>query len=297
MIDFFLSKIVILLLFIKYFFIELFNKNIIIIGYFPIHKGKVGMFNYGDDLNFHLIELISGRKVIPYSYSLLSRLIKRDVYSCVGSILGWNVKKARKIIVWGSGAMFSDIKINRSIELEVLSVRGPLSRSILMENNINCPAIYGDPAVLLSMFYQPAVVKKKYKVGIIPHYVDKNNILLDYYYVDESVTVIDVQHSGDWLSFIDIIVSCDVIISSSLHGLIIADSYNIPNLWVEFSNNVAGFGFKFQDYFLSSGRFDVKPLLFDRYYSVNELTQMVTSWTPPIIDKELLLRKCPFYFK
>lgn len=55
------------------------------------------------------------------------------------------------------------------------------------------------------------------------------------YRQDENVLIIDVENVKPWHKFIDDIASCDFIISSSLHGIIISDAYKVPNIWVEFS--------------------------------------------------------------
>lgn len=90
-------------------------------------------------------------------------------------------------------------------------------------------------------------------MGIIPHYVDKQNLLLDKFKDNKDILIIDVKNPNHF-EFIDLLYSCEKIASSSLHGLIVADAYNIPSLWIELSDKVKGNGFKFLDYFESVGR-------------------------------------------
>ena len=139
----------------------------------------------------------------------------------------------KKSIIWGSGLLYPEQRI-KAPPLKVYAVRGPLTREYLVSYGVNCPEIYGDPALLFPLFYKP-IVEKRYKYGIIPHFRDKQSVLLQQYRQDENVLIIDVENVKPWHKFIDDIASCDFIISSSLHGIIISDAYKVPNIWVEFS--------------------------------------------------------------
>jgi pyruvyltransferase len=70
--------------------------------------------------------------------------------------------------------------------------------------------------------------------------------------------MIDIQ-TTDWKSFVDQIKQCRKIISSSLHGLIIAEAYGIPTEWRDWGGGVIGDGWKFFDYYSATDR-DVKGL-------------------------------------
>src|SRR5690606_16600077 len=90
---------------------------------------------------------------------------------------------------------------------------------------------------------------------LIPHYADLQ--LLREMRLPENVRIIDIRQDVE--AFIDDLCSCEVVLSSSLHGLIAADAYAIPNLWVEFSDRVIGNGFKFNDYYSSLDEPDTSP--------------------------------------
>lgn len=94
--------------------------------------------------------------------------------------------------------------------------------------------VYGDPALLLPLMYKPKVKKTK-EVGYIPHLWDQKN------YTD----YIDVNLP--WKKFVREILACDRVVSSSLHGVIIADAYGIPVLWKEY-RKIPGAKIKYEDY-------------------------------------------------
>lgn len=61
--------------------------------------------------------------------------------------------------------------------------------------------------------------------------------------------MIKMEGYKNWLEVLDQICSCEYIASSSLHGLIMSEAYDIPNLWIELSGKLMGGHFKFHDFF------------------------------------------------
>lgn len=202
--------------------------------------------NWGDALSPILVQLLSGMQASYSTGSHSERLL------AVGSILDSANEYAE---VWGSGFVREGSTI-LGIPRRIHSVRGPKSRDRLISLGIPCPAVYGDPALLVPYFFPPA--KKTRHIGIIPHYVDKHSKWIEQVRTEEFVKIIDVE--ADTKSFIHEVTSCSVILSSSLHGLICADAYQIPNVWITISEQIMGGFFKFQDYRLALDSMVLEPL-------------------------------------
>jgi len=274
--------------YIKYLFLEIFTNCYVVHGYFPLNnKGKVGLYNLGDDLNLYLIALIANARIIPYQYSILSHVLHKRRYSCIGSIIASSDKYT---IIWGSGAIENRLNVNFDF-LKICSVRGPLTRQLLLNSGYECPQSYGDPALLVSKYYKP-FVEKKYKIGIIPHYIDLSTEYLSLYSDIPSVKIINLHNYKDWRIVINEILSCEFIISSSLHGIIISDSYNIPNVWCKFSMNIYGDDFKYKDYFYSVSRNPI-VFIFDKYYDLDYLLSLKTNYSIPNIQFDEIIKSCP----
>ena len=152
-------------------------------------------------------------------------------------------------ILWGTGTMI-DKDFIAPKGLKVLAVRGPKTRKKI--KGVNVPEIYGDPAILIPDIYKPNKIER-HKIGFVPHYVDQNHPEL----IKDKRFIIDVKQ--DPLKTIDEICSCDMIVSSSLHGIIIAEAYGIDAVWIKLSDKIIGGRFKFNDYFLGSGRCEQSP--------------------------------------
>ena len=244
--------------------------------------------NWGDALNPVLIECISGESPIWVKKPRRRQITyKEPVYVVIGSIIAKASDK--NAVIWGAGFKSTNEMV-RWRPKKVCAVRGPLSRSKLHEQGIECPDIYGDPALLYPKFYNP-VINKKYELGIIPHYVDKDNAVLDKLKDIPEVRIIDVAIGIN--RFVDEICSCEKIASSSLHGIIAADAYGIPSIWLKFSDKIVGSGFKFMDYLLSVKRPYQEPLVMNEYTTLNDILK---AFYPYEIDIDLnrLFDACPF---
>jgi hypothetical protein len=97
--------------------------------------------------------------------------------------------------------------------------------------------------------YTPKRMSRQFDIGVIPHYVDSDIMRNS----DSSVLSIDVT-DAHWRRTVDRITSCSVVISSSLHGIVVAEAYGVPAVWVQPSNRIVGGRFKFDDYFEGTGR-------------------------------------------
>jgi len=261
------------------------NNNAINLSWWIKQRGE----NFGDALNPILAKCISGKGINLVEVGDPSSTPR---YYCIGSILQSSMSTESEI--WGTGLMRHESQL-KVIPKKIYAVRGPLTRKSLIEQGIDCPEVYGDPALLYSRFYNP-IIDKKYKWGIIPHYVDQNVEWLDKFRNRQDVKIINILDHPN--KVIDDIKSCEKIISSALHGIIAADSYGIPSKWIKLSDKVAGDGFKFRDYFASVKRTDIEPLYLNPELKtadsiLKSIEKQFISYKIDI-DLDLLYSVCPF---
>lgn len=227
--------------------------------------------NYGDCLSPFIVQSLSGLSIQQKDVAYLQRpwiSIIRDFllygnlnlrlkhrfwpfqknYVCVGSILGQGNKYSH---YWGTGSLYGGGRIRGVF----YAVRGNLSRERILRYKDekytkivrNCPV--GDPALLLPKIL-PAAKHKKHKLGIIPHYTEYDYFNREF---GRKYFIINLATS-DVVKITQEITSCDYILSSSLHGLIVPHAYKIPALWIEHSDlQPNSNGYKFKDYFSSVG--------------------------------------------
>ena len=216
--------------------------------------------NWGDIVSNELVRFITG--TVPNNVHIYSPG-DQHYYLVAGSLLQCATRNAE---VWGTGLISSNPP--KETPLRIHAVRGPKTREVLLKEGISCPPVYGDPALLISSFYK-SKVKKKFDIGIVPHYIDKNLPWVKYVSYASGVTVIDITSGVS--NVIDRVNECRMIASSSLHGLIVADAYDIPSVWIELSKKLSGGRFKFLDYIESVGKVDRAPLVVTENTKMEEI--------------------------
>jgi pyruvyltransferase len=220
--------------------------------------------NFGDALSKDVVEWVSKRRVSIVEAGAHRKLL------AVGSVLQHHARSGD--VIWGTGVHphgyeeFWKNPAKSKLQLHVLAVRGPITRDVLLARQISCPEVYGDPAILLPLVYPRAVVASRHAV-LIPHFND-------YAYFGSSASAslgLPVVNPGDdWHAVVDAITSAKMVISSSLHGIIVAEAYGVPAIWYR-PNQGEGY-LKYQDYYGSTQR---AP------FPVNELRQALEMIPPP----------------
>lgn len=203
--------------------------------------------NFGDQLNPYLV-----KKMWGFNSFKIKEGDKDPHVMMIGSILN---EANSQTLVLGSGFVGE----NRFFEgaPRIITVRGRKTLQMVSDVGIKIDDIgLGDPAILMPNYFTPSPGSNKYDLGIIPHLVDME--FADKIFGRKRGTqIIDLRLVGETFgeieSIINQICSCQCIISSSLHGLIIAHAYGVPGIWCEFSDGVIGEGFKFRDYMSAHG--------------------------------------------
>lgn len=199
--------------------------------------------NFGDYLSFKMVERIVDGPVANCG----KKHCKIRTLFASGSLYYF----AREDdVIWGTG--INGLKLSKSdytfTWLDIRSVRGPLTAEFLWTHfQLKAPEIYGDPALLTPYFF-PEFQRKEnptYDYIIIPHYREENLFPKELY---PNV----VYPTDPWDEVIGKILDSKFVISSALHGLIVAEAYGIPARYLRITEREPFF--KYMDYYQGTNR-------------------------------------------
>jgi hypothetical protein len=203
--------------------------------------------NFGDALSPVMVALCSGLPVtrVPFGSSA-PRLAAVGTIGhgfAGGAVWFWGTGSSLLANPLGPAENRQIYKSPANTKIEICATRGPISEKILGDDGrIGAPGVYGDPVWLLPRFhYQP--VEQRYELGVILHLSDLTDRSFDVHFnplheryiippelagsvkLINTVTPVSVRALFDK---VDEIRSCKRIVSTSLHGLVIPESYGIP---------------------------------------------------------------------
>ncbi len=253
-------------------------------------KNKVDE-NFGDYLGPYLYEKITGNNVEFCEPEKTSE----NVLITVGSVMQYSKENVE---LWGTGI----IDTEREVEIpnKVHSVRGPISRKVMRDMGVLCPEIFGDPALILPKVYSSKSIKK-YKISIIPNLVEYDETK-EYFKDLSDFNIISLRVDGKNKTksvedIIDSICQSEKILSSSLHGIIVAHAYGIPATWAKLTDKMAGDGNKYHDYYNSINIEEIEPINLNEYEKNKKdiFTACETYVQPKFpLNVDKILFSCPF---
>ena len=211
-------------------------------------------WNLGDSLGYVVTSYMLEKK----SLSLDTWVRKRKHFGCIGSYV---FTSFQHLTIWGGGLLCNPRlfrSLSRWIRLfcypfskyDFRAVRGPLTREQVLKYGHKCPEVYGDPAILMPFIYTPQC-EVTHDLLVIPQFYTEAEFREkhpDLYMVS--------MNTNDYKYVIDAIASSKKVITSSLHGIILAEAYGVPAVFFRGLEN--RIDFKYLDYYYSTGRYNIK---------------------------------------
>lgn len=180
-------------------------------------------------------------------------------------------------VVWGAGmnGKSLDEPLNAA-SLDVRAVRGPRTQQFLAGLAMSAPAVFGDPGLLVGRLWDRAELARGVphrRVTILPNLRDPRPAGFG-----PGVRIIDPRRG--LRACIGAIAASDLVVGSSLHGVVVAEALGIPARLV---TSHAEPRFKYDDYFQGTGRELVSaPTLAD---AIDQGGAVGPVWDPrPLLD-------------
>ncbi len=204
--------------------------------------------NAGDWFSPLICGRLSGRRIV-YANRHRCDLV------AVGSLLGRLGKSnrlhrlgcGRSLHIWGTGSLRPE---DRLVGIHFQhALRGPLTAARCDPGGLSPK--FGDPGLLAELLLDGPVAKR-YRLGVIPHFVDRRySGMLRFLSDTPHARLLDPSLPPPYL--LREIARCEAVLSSGLHGLIFADALGVPNRWFRGTGNLTGGRHKFDDYYGAFG--------------------------------------------
>lgn len=266
-----------------------------------IHLAYSDLYNAGDLMNVDIVEKLGSCRVVrTKTFRAKMTAIGGAVYGLQYSEKKWQrivqhvlrlVYKNKPVFIWGSGfwhdrnphGLYRD-------NLQVCALRGAKSRQRLQQLTGKFYDVpLADAGLLIDQLIDVRV-EKKYKIGLIPHMSQINEPVMQKMAAMEGVHIIDIRRTPQEVG-IDI-AQCEVIASSSLHGLIFADALHVPNLHILGEHGLVEGNFKFEDYYSCYGLTDDYCVLSEHIPTFEEIVERYRIPAEAVEEKKRQLLAC-----
>lgn len=194
--------------------------------------------NFGD----HLSKIIAACVASEHGLTFDDEVSEQKRMLGIGSVLHF-AKDGD--VVWGSGWNGKmPVEQLTATRLDIRAVRGPLTAKLLSERGFSTPSIFGDPGLLTPRYFRDRFpVDPQTPFIVIPNLNDRERA------ADVPNVVSPLR---GWNHVVRAITTARKVVTSSLHGLILAEAFGVPVHLIRFSE--AEHDFKFEDYAQGTGR-------------------------------------------
>ncbi len=256
------------------------------------HSSQHG--NFGDEITLPILERLFGVEAVPTDMDHAELIASGSTLDAFWNkqsrkrhkglrerIAAWRLmpvlnllKHSGDLHVWGSGFIRADSRMIWPQRIHLHAVRGELSAR-RVGGAVSC---LGDPGILASLLIDRPR-DKAVEVAIVPHRVDSEWLASrlparnHWQIVNPEQPVFDVLEK---------IAAAELVLSSSLHGLVVADAFEIPCIWVEPHNRIAyNSYYKFDDYASSRRQPFNARLTYEQAFSLSVDDMAAAATTPP----------------
>jgi len=214
--------------------------------------------NYGDQLSLVILQGLARQWQLELTFQYAPTCADADVVG-IGSISnGIDATVRPGTWVWTTGSAWPHWQLPQGVlpSLRILGLRG---KHTAAQYGLDASTtLLGDGGLLLPRVWPREQFAhqhgRRWALGLVPHVVDWAKVR------DHSTVGAEAQQAHSRVRLIDLsrpprevtaaLLQCDAIVSSSLHGCIVADAYGIPNVHaIVYPNQIVGGGFKFRDYY------------------------------------------------
>jgi pyruvyltransferase len=157
---------------------------------------------------------------------------------------------------WEGAVLGAGLIDDRKLSLpkaRFVAVRGAKTKANL---GLSGDVQLGDPGLLISRFIDVESPMRRRKIGVIPHYTDLAAGELKRFFANNEGQLVLISPRQSVRKVAEQIKKCEVVLSSSLHGLIFSDALGVANVWFSVAGNLVRSDFKYYDYYTC---FDTSP--------------------------------------